>query len=293
MTLLQQYNQSLKAPEAEEILDLLIYRPVAFLFVKVVYHTNLTPNQISSLAMLVGVLAGMSFGFGSYSYLVLGGVLYFTCNVLDCADGQIARLKGTGTKTGRIIDGFIDYVVSVAVFAGIGIALADQWLLTVAAGLSSALQSFLFDSHRNKYLEIVYGKILSLKAEIAEFSEEQNRIKSLPNKGLDRFLIAIYLVYSRLQLKLQPGTSSRSQTPFGNEGIASAASAAEYAKNNKFLLRLWSFAGSTTHITVCIICAFINNLELFLWFCVLPLNILIIILYAAQRFVGTPKRDIR
>jgi phosphatidylglycerophosphate synthase len=32
--------------------------------------------------------------------------LYFISNVLDCADGQIARLKN-GTKVGRIVDGLL------------------------------------------------------------------------------------------------------------------------------------------------------------------------------------------
>lgn len=285
MNFVLQYRQSLKAPEAEEVFDLLIYRPIAFLFVKAVYYTNLTPNQTSSLAMLIGVLAGVSFGFGSYPYLVLGGVLYFTCNVLDCADGQIARLKGTGTKTGRIIDGFIDYVVSITIFIGIGAALGNQWILTAAAGLSSALQSFLFDFYRNKYIEIVYGKVSSLRAEIAEFTEEQARISGIPGKSFDKFLIWIYLAYCRLQLKLQPNSVGQTYLSVGEI----KPNPSEYARKNKLLLRLWSFAGSTTHITVCIICAFMNNLELFLWFCVLPLNILIVILYTAQRIVGTTK----
>ena len=67
------------------------------------------------MAMFVGI-AGIMFGLGTYQYLVYGAILYFLCNILDCADGQIARLKKNGTKVGRIVDGFIDYIVSTAVF---------------------------------------------------------------------------------------------------------------------------------------------------------------------------------
>ncbi|MGH2574826.1 MAG: CDP-alcohol phosphatidyltransferase family protein, partial [Ignavibacteria bacterium] len=126
MGLLQQYKESLKVVEAEETFDLLIYRPLAFLFVKATYPTNLTPNQVSSIAMLFGIVAGIFFGFGAYSFLILGAGFYFLCNVLDCADGQIARLKKNGTKVGRIIDGFIDYVVSISVFIGIGIGMTKM-----------------------------------------------------------------------------------------------------------------------------------------------------------------------
>jgi len=289
MTILEQYRQSLKATETEEVLDLFIYRPLAFLFVKAVYYTSLTPNQTSLFAMLVGVAAGVFFGFGQHPYLILGGVLYFVCNVLDCADGQIARLKGTGTKTGRIIDGCIDYVVSTAIFVGIGIALKDQWILTVAAGFSSAVQSFLFDFYRNKYLEIVYGKFLSLEAEIEEFKEEQRRIEGIRGKGIDRFLIWIYLIYCGLQLKLQRNNKGNFSSGHVESKEEATSIADKYARKNKILIRMWSFAGSTTHITVCILVAFMNNLEVFLWICAIPLNVLIVVLYLWQRLAGTEK----
>jgi phosphatidylglycerophosphate synthase len=290
MNVLQQYKESLKVIEAEEIFDLLIYRPVAFLFVKATYNTNITPNQVSSAAMLFGVISGVLFGYGSYNYLIAGGILYFTCNVLDCADGQIARLKKNGTKTGRIIDGFIDYVVSTAVFIGIGIGLSIftdnllyTWMLTVLAGISSAVQAFCFDLYRNKFLENVYGKVSSLENEIREFEEERERIRNLRGKNLDKFLIAIYLVYTKLQLKLQPAKKSSPLPPSKGEGNSTQ----EYYKKNKLLLQLWSFAGSTTHITVCIFCAFINKLELYLIVCLIPMNLFIGILYLLQRTVGT------
>ena len=280
------YRESLKAIEAEEVFDLLIYRPIAFLFVKITYSTNITPNQVSSIAMLSGVIAGVLFGAGTYNYLIAGGVFYFTGNVLDCADGQIARLKKNGTKTGRIIDGFIDYVVSTAVFIGIGIGLVKYsndglyiWTLTVLAGISSAVQAFCFDLYRNKFLENVYGKFSSLENEIKEFEEEGERIRDIRGKNLDKFLIAIYLIYTHLQIKLQPRKTKE-------EVKEIATVPQEYYRKNKLLLRLWSLAGSTTHITVCIFCAFINKLEWYLLVCLIPMNALIIILYVIQRLVN-------
>jgi len=123
MQLLQQYKASLKAIEAEETFDLIIYRPLAFLFVKATYGIDLTPNQVSVAAMFIGVLGGVLFGCGSYTCIAAGAACYFLSNVLDCADGQIARLKKNGSRIGRIVDGFIDYVVSISVFLGIAISL--------------------------------------------------------------------------------------------------------------------------------------------------------------------------
>ncbi|RPI15564.1 MAG: CDP-alcohol phosphatidyltransferase family protein [Ignavibacteriae bacterium] len=297
MTLIQQYKESLKVVEAEEYLDLLFYRPVAFLFVKATFALPLTPNMVSTIAMCFGIAAGFAFGRGWHEYLVLGAILYLSSNVLDCADGQIARLKKNGTKVGRIVDGFLDYVVSTAVFVGIGVGLTNLynngtfhsswnylnlnpvvyiWVLTVLAGLSSAVQAFLFDFYRNLFLEKSFGKFSSLEDEINEFEEEQERIKREPetSRVLDNFLIWIYLKYTRLQLKIQ---FKKKYDKYDWQPSPEA-----YYLKNKTLLRAWSFIGSTTHITLCVICALANSVELFLVLCVLPLNILLAVLYFVQ-----------
>jgi len=302
LSIIQQYKESLKTVEAEEIFDLLIYRPLAFIFVKITYGLDfLTPNLVSVLAMGAGVIAGIMFGFGSAEYLLYGAVLYFLCNVLDCADGQIARLKHNGTKVGRIVDGFIDYVVSVSVFIGIGIGLSHQvgvqgvalwsdrfdmnpyayiWIITILAGFSSAFQAFIFDLYRNKFLEVVHGKFSPLEDEIEEYKKELERVELEPDKAgfMDSFLISLYLKYTAFQMLVHNNKHKDAAAPKPNPKV--------YYMQNKLLLRMWSYVGSTTHITLCIICALLNNMELFLLICILPLNLLMAVLYLAQTKVN-------
>jgi hypothetical protein len=301
MGLYQQYKASLKEVEIEEVFDLILYRPLAFFFVKATYSTNLTPNQVSSIAMLFGVIGGILFGFGTRDYLLLGAGFYLVCNILDCADGQIARLKKNGTKVGRIVDGFIDYVVSTVVYIGIGVGLtglqakgilnlqgnvfdinpyAYIWLVTAIGGFSSALQAIMLDFFRNKFLEYVYSKFSSLEEEIKEFEEERIRInKPGVKKGvLDNLLIYIYLKYTRFQISLQAKKN--------NELPKDAPDSQVYYRKNRLLIHLWSYIGSTTHLTLCIICALLNNMELFLLICILPLNFLMLSLYFIQRLVN-------
>jgi phosphatidylglycerophosphate synthase len=301
MQLFQRYKESLKAIEAEEVFDLIIYRPLAFLFVTATYRIDLTPNQVSVMAMIIGVLGGVLFGCGSYACLAAGAGCYFLSNVLDCADGQIARLKRNGTRIGRIVDGFIDYVVSIAVFLGIAVSLTTGvsagtipafgarmfaitgsaagiiyvWGVVIAAGASTAFQAFHFDLQRNNYLKYVYGKAATLDEEIRDYEEEKIAAlkKSGPGKYIELLLINIYLRYCRLQIASQSGTP---------EVHASAVSPETYALRNKTLLRAWSYIGSTTHITVCVACALAGNLELFLLITVLPLNALMGVLMLLQ-----------
>lgn len=302
MSLFSEYKSSLKAVEVEEIFDLILYRPLAFLFVKATYSINLTPDRVSVAALLIGSTAGIMFGFGAFTFLAIGAVLYFTSNVLDCADGQIARLKKNGTKVGRIVDGVVDYVVSTFVFIGITIGLTSQyhahdvnlwgnsllmwnpvtyiWVIGILGGISSAAQAFYFDFYRNKFLEIVYGKATNIIEEIREYEDEQKKFEDNPGSSniFERFLINVYLKYSRLQLKIQ----KKHEEQNSNKGPDPKV----YYANNKLLLRLWSYAGSTTHITLCIVCALFNNMELFLLICILPLNLLMLVLFFVQKKVN-------
>jgi len=302
LSLLNQYKASLKAVEVEEIFDLLIYRPLAFLFVKATYSTNITPDQVSVVALIIGSAAGVMFGFGEYSFFVIGASLYILSNILDCADGQIARLKKNGTKVGRVVDGFVDYIVSIFVFVGIAIGLMKQfnnheiilignsvldwkpgayiWFASILGAVSSAVQAFYFDFYRNKFLEIVFGKASNIINEINEYEHERKRFDEDPSSAgfLEKFLINVYLRYSYLQLKIQ-----KEHEENHNE---SKPDAKLYYVKNRLLLRFWSYMGSTTHITLCVVCAFFNSLEVFLLLCILPLNLLMLFLFFVQKEVN-------
>ena len=122
--------------------------PLAFLLVKAIYSTNITPNQLTVISMVFGVIGGFFYSFGNHSAFIIGAILVLLYNVVDCSDGQLARLKKNGTAVGRILDGIADYVVSVAVYFGIAFGYANSssnplfwWIITAAAGFSNAIQS--------------------------------------------------------------------------------------------------------------------------------------------------------
>ncbi|MFF5204869.1 CDP-alcohol phosphatidyltransferase family protein [Streptosporangium sp. NPDC000396] len=69
-------------------------------------HTSVTPNQITWGAFLLGLGSAGCFLMADWTWLVAGAVLYHLSFVLDCMDGKIARLKGTGT----VLGGWLDYV---------------------------------------------------------------------------------------------------------------------------------------------------------------------------------------
>jgi phosphatidylglycerophosphate synthase len=76
----------------------------ARLMLPIVNRTSITPNQVSLASFAVGVAAAGAFATGDYPWLVAGALLYHLSFVLDCIDGKIARLKGTGSVFGMWLD---------------------------------------------------------------------------------------------------------------------------------------------------------------------------------------------
>ncbi|WP_327087783.1 CDP-alcohol phosphatidyltransferase family protein [Nonomuraea sp. NBC_01738] len=76
------------------------------LVVGVANRTAITPNQITWGAFFLGLGSAAAFLMAEWPWLLVGAALYHLSFVLDCMDGKIARLKGTGT----VLGGWLDYV---------------------------------------------------------------------------------------------------------------------------------------------------------------------------------------
>lgn len=87
-------------------------------------HTRLTPNALTSASLVIGLGSAVSFALDQ---LVLGAALFYVSFLIDCVDGKIARLKGTGTPFGLWLDYVGDRIR--VVFCAAGLAYG-QYLLT-------------------------------------------------------------------------------------------------------------------------------------------------------------------
>jgi phosphatidylglycerophosphate synthase len=279
MIIFEEYKGSLKMIEVEEIFDLIFYRPLAFLFVKLIYRTTLTPNQITIISMIFGILAGILYADGTYQSFIIAAIMIIIYNVLDCSDGQLARMKKSGTVIGRIIDGFADYIVSVAVYLGIGFGFAGSsdtpifyWLLTVAAGLSNALHSLIVDYYRNNFMDYALNRSSTLGEDLEKYKTVYEELRNQKGKNIEKLLIWLYLQYSKIQTK----SSS-------NASITKKYNPQEYYQKNKLMLHLWTYLGPTTEWTFLIICSLTNRLDIYLWGLVLVGNALVLVLYYLQK----------
>ena len=81
--------------------------PIAVRLVRLFANrTSITPNQLTVVALFLGLGAAVCFAFGYWPLLILGAALYYVCFLVDCVDGKLARLTDTET----IFGAWMDYV---------------------------------------------------------------------------------------------------------------------------------------------------------------------------------------
>ncbi|GIF05966.1 CDP-alcohol phosphatidyltransferase family protein [Actinoplanes siamensis] len=115
----------------------LLVDPLASRLVRLVApYRWITPNALTLVATAVGAGAMVAFARGA---LVLGAVLFHLSFVVDCMDGKIARLNGTGTVFGQWLDFVLDRVrvffCALTLFGGQYLRDGDVsylWLMAVA-----------------------------------------------------------------------------------------------------------------------------------------------------------------
>jgi phosphatidylglycerophosphate synthase len=103
---------------------------------------GLTPNQVTSFSLALGVLTAAAFATGERWGLIAGAVILQAAFTFDCVDGQLARYTRQFSKLGAWLDSIFDRTKEYVVFAGLAIGATrtgdSAWLL---AGCALTLQT--------------------------------------------------------------------------------------------------------------------------------------------------------
>ena len=105
-----------------------VARPLAAVLLVPLRATSVTPNQITLLTLIVfaGGAALLALGAG-WRNLVIAAAIIEVSYVLDCVDGQLARLKGTSSPVGAHLDFLMDELKAFLLIAAVGVRL---WMAT-------------------------------------------------------------------------------------------------------------------------------------------------------------------
>jgi len=117
-------------------------------FTRLFLQTPLSPNMITLLSLVIGLISALYFFQGTYENSIIGSGLLLLSAWIDCTDGEIARLKFMESKIGGKLDILCDNLVHFAVFFAIGMGLYQStgqsiYKLAGAFAVLGSLISFL------------------------------------------------------------------------------------------------------------------------------------------------------
>jgi phosphatidylglycerophosphate synthase len=265
-----------RTSEIEELSNLYLIHPISAFLTPRFAALGIKPNAVSLAGMAFGIAAGFCyFHVGHRAFAVAGFLLMIAWHVMDGADGQLARLTGTQSELGKILDGICDYVTFIAVYTGLGIALAMQhgvWVVALVAlsGLCHAVQSAAYEAQRQAYNAWGMGRM----------SARVPAAGAVSARGATGILYGLYTRMQRLVAGVPAGF---------DEKLAAAHEAqpeilqAKYRRVFAASVRRWSVMSSNYRTLGIFICAVLNVPLFYFWLEIIGLSPALILLLAAQR----------
>jgi phosphatidylglycerophosphate synthase len=140
-------------------------------------NTWVTPNHLTTLRLLIGLVGALCLAHGDFAWTNAGALLIVLSNFVDHTDGELARIGGKSSRIGHFYDLASDALVTVMLFVGMGVgAGADTHIaglkimpgvLGAVAGVAIALIFFL-----RMRIEDMAGKAGTKQASVGGFETE-------------------------------------------------------------------------------------------------------------------------
>ena len=153
-----------RTTEIEEITNLYLIHPLASRLVPIFARLHVTPNAVSIVGMLFGILSAFAYyRYWDPRFAVAGFALMIAWHVMDGADGQLARYTQSYSYFGKMLDGIADHVTFAAVYVALAVTSSRQhgnWVYALVAisGLFHAIQSASYETERQEYEYLGWGK---------------------------------------------------------------------------------------------------------------------------------------
>ncbi len=260
------YRKSVKSDISDEPINVYLLRPLAGLLVKALYNTSVTPNQVTIAAVFVGVASAILYSLNSPLTTLLAGLTLTLKDLLDSADGQLARAKELYSRAGRFLDSIGDFVVNLMVFGVItGILISSGPL---ALMLVLGILGFLGISFRVSYHVFYHTAFLHIQNQYSQ-NRLTEEIEEKDRAG-DRFALRLQSIYrilygwqDGLMMKLDRWCRNGIEEPGREDGLW---------YGDKLGLRFTGLLGMGTELFVLTMCSLANQLMLYLYLNIFLLN---------------------
>jgi archaetidylinositol phosphate synthase len=123
-------------------------------------RAGFTPNQISLLSLLLGVVAMLLYAARSFP---LGSLVLLASAVLDLVDGHVSRIQNSGTRFGAVFDWIVDKYVDALALLGVGlsgIAIVTRIVPAPAVADPAVVMVAILGSMMNTFIKpVVYAEV--------------------------------------------------------------------------------------------------------------------------------------
>lgn len=276
--------------DTEELVDLYFHRVLATCLVERLLPLPVTSNQVTIASGLAGLAAGVCIALaGPYTlaWVAIGGILVLISVVLDCADGQLARLRGEASLVGRALDGSIDIVPVVSVFVGSALFLVHHGLsptyvapVALVAGYSWKRHAAGYDRAKQLYLANTrFDARRDCLPTMEEIEAERQRLLAH-----GRIVLACAMTIFKVYTKAQQQDSTSGDFGLSRPLMQTDAQRALYRRMFARHMRWWSWNGIGTHHLVIYAAALLTPLwptalVAAWWIIIIPMNVLHLVTY--------------
>jgi phosphatidylglycerophosphate synthase len=139
----ENYRQAIEVSNVSDFWTNQVCRRIAAVFVILINHTPITPNIVTIASFAVNMAANYQL---LNNHLGLAALLFFFAYVLDCADGQLARLRDVVSNFGRFFDPVLDGLKDLITFLVLIAYFSDSNLFILSLiGMFNVSASIVFD----------------------------------------------------------------------------------------------------------------------------------------------------
>ncbi len=236
---------------------------IANLIVRVLQDTKVTPNQITFLYLLTGILTGILIIKGQF---IVSAILILVKNTLDAVDGSLARVRQRPSRVGRFFDSISDILLNAIYVFSIVIHYSGYYFLAFFTLLSMSIQGSFYNYYYVMYRHKKQGDKTS-------FVNEKPEGYPWDNPKILKILFLLYKIFYLWQDRFV-------------EFIDKKVIKNKRAYTNKIFMTFLTVLGLGIHLLILSISLFISKPLCSLFIISLPMNIyLLLIIFIVSRFV--------
>ena len=239
-------ESSQKSNDTEDRFDTLAYDTLSMIFARFFIKQGISANTVTLLSLVLGVLGSLFFYPRIVGINFIGVVIEYFAVVLDCADGQVARMTHTSSQLGRFLDGLVDSLNFAAIYIVLGLRMMNEtvpftsvkwgafiWIIILINGYVHGEQARMADYYRGLHLSFIDHGDRANFTSSKRIKEELAESKDTPL--YNRIYLFTYYLYTKAQERLAPNAQKLLGAIEENGVISAELSEAYISRSRKYI----------------------------------------------------------